>query len=817
MKLKYLLAVSAFCIFYKVYSQSYWTQYTISNSGLPNNNIKSIAIDDNNSIWMLTTSPQGYTSTLTKFDGTTWTNYTTSQVWLTCVAIDSNGKKWVGADVILYGFDGSWTSYNNDNIRTIAIKGNTKWIGSNQGWLAKFDGTTYTTYTISSNYYSGYSPQVTSVAIDTNGVVWVARSNDIGLKVFDGITWTSHVVSNSGLPSNAIYSIAVDTNNVKWISTGSGLTKFDGSAWTNYYGIGGGIITLHHNEKWIGSNGNICLFNDGSFRQFPINNSGGYSIKGIAVDNNGLKWVATSNGLFSFSKNVFSDFMINNSSTTNVNPGSINLTNRSTGAHNYEWQVNGSLFSISTSPSITLISAGTHTITLIADNGSEKDTLSKIILVAAPDAIFNTSSTNVNPDEVVSFTNTSTAAFDYVWKENGVIFSTEINPFRTFDTSGNHIITLIAANGLAKDSASVSIFVNNPVANFSADTTTILPGTTVNFSNASTVSNTYEWKLNNLLFSNTLNTSVTFTTTGTYSVRLVAINGINKDSTSQIITVTKPNGDSICMVSIDTVSDKNLIVWEKLNKTNVKSYNIYKETTSSGVYALAGNAPVNSMSTFIDTSSNPAQNAARYKISVVDSFGNESDQSTFHKTIHLMINAGQNNTWNLLWSAYDGFNFSTYDIYRGNSVSNMQLIASIQNNLFAFSDLYAPVGNLYYAVTVANPNSCSPTAKTNDFESSWSNVVNNLYTGVIENESKNDLFIVPNPSDGSFAIRIQKPDSHNLQIIIYDVLGNELFKSFFTDNNEKLYFDLSGETKGLYFIKLYDGNLLVSISKLILQ
>ncbi len=127
------------------------TFYNKANSGLPGNNISSIAIDGNNNKWI------GTSNGLAKFDGTNWTIYNKSNSGLPtneiiCLAIDDSGNKWIGT---YYGglikYDNTeWTIYNRSNsglpfdvINCITIdnSGN-KWIGTaGSGGFAIFDDT----------------------------------------------------------------------------------------------------------------------------------------------------------------------------------------------------------------------------------------------------------------------------------------------------------------------------------------------------------------------------------------------------------------------------------------------------------------------------------------------------------------------------------------------------------------------------------------------------------------------------------------------------------------------------------------------------
>ena len=72
-----------------------WTTYTSANSGLADNIVISIAIDNAGNKWFGTISKG-----VSKYDGTTWTAYTTTNGLadnrVKIIAVDSAGNKWVG-------------------------------------------------------------------------------------------------------------------------------------------------------------------------------------------------------------------------------------------------------------------------------------------------------------------------------------------------------------------------------------------------------------------------------------------------------------------------------------------------------------------------------------------------------------------------------------------------------------------------------------------------------------------------------------------------------------------------------------------------
>jgi hypothetical protein len=195
---------------------------------------------------------------------------------------------------------------------------------------------------------------------------------------------------------------------------------------------------------------------------------------------------------------------------------------------------------------------------------------------------------------------------------------------------------------------------------------------------------------------------------GNYTVIVTDQYGCKVKSYDFTVNAAAMEPPTICLVTVDSLIGKNMIVWERPETTVIDSYYIYKESTQAGKYYLIGRMPYSDLSVFIDTNSNPTVKADRYRISIVDTCGIESAPSQVHKTMHLTINKGINGENNLIWDYYEGFTFSTYKILRGTNPGNMRPIALIQNNLTSYSDINPPLGLLFYQVVVVKPDPCYP-------------------------------------------------------------------------------------------------------------
>ncbi|MEI6817715.1 MAG: hypothetical protein WCL14_13985, partial [Bacteroidota bacterium] len=148
---------------------------------------------------------------------------------------------------------------------------------------------------------------------------------------------------------------------------------------------------------------------------------------------------------------------------------------------------------------------------------------------------------------------------------------------------------------------------------------------------------------------------------------------------------TNLTAEQLCIVTVDISTQKNMLVWNKTYNAGIAYYNILKETTTAGVYALLANQAFNTFSTYIDNSSQPQVVAARYKLQTIDSCNGLSDSGIAHKTIHLTVNQGIGNSWNLIWDAYEGISFPTYYILRGTVPNNLSVLDSVQSTIFTYT------------------------------------------------------------------------------------------------------------------------------------
>jgi PKD repeat protein len=291
---------------------------------------------------------------------------------------------------------------------------------------------------------------------------------------------------------------------------------------------------------------------------------------------------------------------------------------------------------------------------------------------------------------------------------------------------------------------------------------------------------------------------------GEYSVEVEGSDGCSAFMFFNL-EMSAPEETSVCIVTVDTLTNSNLVVWTPVMAADVVSYNIYKESSQSGLYYLVGNQSADSISQFNDYLSNPAIRSWRYRIAPVDDCGNEGPLSDPHKTIHLTSNLGISGEVNLIWDHYNGFNYDTYYINRYHPSTGWEVIDSVASNLISYTDLTPPDdSNMVYMVTIVPPSTCTA-SKAQDHNSSRSNKssINMPDSGTIDDsgvgENNTDSFAVyPNPTSG--LVHVVYSDII-INVTVYDLSGQLVYQSG-TNSSNSMSIDCTSFSRGVYTVQL---------------
>ncbi len=685
------------------------------------------------------------------------------------------------------------------------------------------------------------------------GGIWTLQTNATiqGLNsVYFSNADTGYTVGNSGV-------ILKTTNGgANWATQTSGTTLILSSVYFTTadtgYAVGMGLIgngakilkTCNGGANWITQNSGTSGITDGLFSVHFTDANTGYAVGGngaiVKTINGGTNWViqptGTLNGLHSI------NFIDANTAFANGDYGTIlktidagaNWTTQISGTTDYFSSifftdlntgyiasVNNKIFKYSepisyswfptnglndanvSSPIANPTATTTYVVTASTANGcSSKDTVNVFVNPLIANAGLDKTiicGGAVLLDSIIS-NYSGTGYLTYNWTPSTGLNNDSIpNPTTTITNDTIYFVTITTPNGCTAID-SISIIVNPLTITGTNGTIFCGDSTTLNTSNnySGTDSLTYSWfpatGLDNATIANPFASA---DSNQTYTVTLTTTNGCIA-TTDVNVTLIPMNATEICIVGVDS-TNKNRIVWNKPISSAIDSFYIYRETNITNIYQKTGAVSYDSLSVFVDVNSFPDVQSNKYKISVKDDCGLESNLSTAHKTMHLAINQGMGSTWNLIWDPYEGFTVSTYNVYRGTTSNNLQLLGTSSGSNTQYSDLTAPSGDLYYQVEVVSPNSCTP---SRSYNSSRSNIASNSPNGIHEIMNEAELFsIYPNPASSKIMITNNGKMSDETYLSICNIRGEQIMDEKFQNKN-RMELDISLLSNGIYFVKM---------------
>ena len=515
-------------------------------------------------------------------------------------------------------------------------------------------------------------------------------------------------------------------------------------------------------------------------------------------------------------------------------PFNVSIQNQTTNATHYKWDwyLGDGTMSNAVNPSYTYNYDGDYTVVARATDTITScfDTLTKVDYISCTGGGANPCNivANISPSgqavicqsDSIRLSATYNSIATYNWIRNGVIISGATDSIYYASLPGVYqvMLTDTACSKLSMFFTLINYPETKPII---TSVGSITPCTNDSMElQTSNQFSAYLWNTGETSSSIFVNQSGQYTVEGTDASGCI--------STSLPFTVNSsllPIPD-VCIVGVDSATNKNRIIWQRTNNPLITEYRIYKETSVANQYQLIATKNFTETSLFIDNNSNPMQQAYRYKVSAVDTCGMETPLSDFHKTNHLTISVGINNTWNLMWDGYEGFTFGSYRIYRGTDSTQMTLLTQIQSTLHSFTDLTPPTGNVYYQIEVVSPNGCYPDsifAKSSmNYNTSRSNFANTSTADAIgDYVNMNvpiDFKIYPNPNQGLFTVEILSAVQQKVGLSIFNNIGSlVLYDEFNVVGKSTHKVNLQTLAKGMYIVRLTTADNVVYYGKVIVN
>jgi len=689
-----------------------------------------------------------------------------------------------------------------------------------------------------------------AVAFDKAGNLYIADEGNSRIRKIDVSTGLISTVAGTGIYGNqngisatsanigSPFGIVLDTmGNIYFSEVGEQyIKKVDAStgiiniiAGTGVSGFNGDNIPalsakLHNPEGLsIGKNGNIYFADSQNRRIRMIDNSNGLiytvagcsSFTGIIVDN-----IPADSAELSGSESIAFDlagnlYIADANRIRKVNTSGIISTVAGTGVASF----NGDSI-----PATTATLNGPRAVYVdsigniyIADDGNDR--IRKVFRNFISQTLINSTCNGVCNGSVNATTTGGDAPYTFSWNGGLGAGASHSNV-----CAGTYVVTATDAHGFAQ---TTTVTINEPTP--ITVTITTIDATCSNNGSASAIvaggvaPYSYSWPVGGN------SASTTGLSVGNHSL---TINDSNNCAAIQTFTISlNPSLFTpvpICMVTVDANSQHNIVMWDKTSYTNVDSFIVYRETSTS-IYNRIGAVSFGALSQFIDTTrtmyfpntGNPNQGTFRYKLQARDTCGNYTQLSPYHNTIYIIDNGNGTFYWTQLYTIESGSNpVNNYVLMRDdNSTGNWQPVTSVAGTQQTVND---PLYSIYqstaqWRVQTQWGITCTPTLRTqnnttSNFSTSFSNSCLNNPNAIKNNSLENKINVYPTLSNGNFIVEVQ--ELKNARVEIYSVMGELVNKSELKKDKNEI--NLTGFVKGTYVLHVISDNV-QSVKRIIIE
>ena len=231
------------------------------------------------------------------------------------------------------------------------------------------------------------------------------------------------------------------------------------------------------------------------------------------------------------------------------------------------------------------------------------------------------------------------------------------------------------------------------------------------------------------------------------------------------------------------------------NDGRITHYNIFRSRYSDE-YSLVAIIPHGTTS-WTDMDANPSQWSYSYMVTSNDGCG-ESEMSNHHTTMKLTVSRYGNNIAYLYWTRYEGFEYNTYEIYRGENPLAMEKIAEVARDQNSFTDSTSN-GRYYYQIRITNVNNSNIVAQSNTVYPNGS---------AINEYSIADFSVYPNPASTTLNITSSETLS---SIEIFSATGQSVLQM--NINSDNTICDINHLASGIYIIIAHDSNGKIGMTK----
>lgn len=264
-------------------------------------------------------------------------------------------------------------------------------------------------------------------------------------------------------------------------------------------------------------------------------------------------------------------------------------------------------------------------------------------------------------------------------------------------------------------------------------------------------------------------------------------------------------GPTICMVSCDTATNRNMVIWNKVPGLQISSYSVYRETYQNNVFTKIAEVPFGDLGVYVDPDVNPLVRSYTYALTATRQSGDESNLGKSLRSYHLTINPGVYG-YNLFWndmntSVFEFSNVQTIRIFRKYLNGSWEAIDSVPSNVNSYTDIFTTTGLAYYYIEAILLEPCHPFLKSGAYNSIISNIAASAPLGV-EAGKEDGVSVFPNPVKNILKVNSNRKTGLRIQVFRTD--GSCVYEN--VSQEQSMDVDMSGFSSGLYIVKLSNEN-----------
>ncbi len=486
--------------------------------------------------------------------------------------------------------------------------------------------------------------------------------------------------------------------------------------------------------------------------------------------------------------------------------------NDTVGIGNYKWYKDGTFIQGATDSIYYASTSGSYAVEVTNASNCSKTSFAVLL------AVNNAPPASINIPPTTSFCvgssinlKANNAVATYQWYLNGNPISGATSNAYNASATGDYTVKETSPAPYSCDSISNTISLTfypypNDTITYTGEPYTCIGGTVTLYASTD-VGLTYQWKLNGVDIPGQTSNQYTATQSGSYTC--VHTNSGNCASTSAAVVINPiPEPQQICLVTVDSLSQFNQVIWEKPISTTIDSFRIYREDITN-IYKYVASIGYSQLSLYIDTdlaNANPNAVTKRYKMATVDICGQVSTLSNYHNTIYQQDNGLGTFNWNTYTIENTANPVNSYILYRNDaSTGNVWLpqasTAGTQNSVTYTNFFTYP--NSQYRIETNWGISCTPSAKIMaGFNTSRSNVKNKSVGVKAVSMHASKIILLPNPAS-NFVQVLNTSQEKISSIHIIDNLGRVvMLLNNFNREKDAISIDISQLLPAVYSVRI---------------